>query len=222
VALNGDGQAALKAVKTLIARQIEKGAFDAGRNTLAAGVKAGLIAGDYGVVSGAVVGFVNATAGFLHRLAWMAYEYHEVRAANKILAHPEEIDLTIFQVCPLLGCYVLTCSNTSDILNFVLADLGSKDFDKRVARMAHDLESILSRASVLIYHARYELPGAVPLKGQVIRANGINSWMARQKQRVTVGAYNLARHPVKTPREWLAHKAARRKVLQQEAFAWDD
>ena len=48
-----------------------------------------------------------------------------MKAGNRRLYSPNSLDLTVFQDCPVLGCYMLTCSDTSLVANFFVADPGT-------------------------------------------------------------------------------------------------
>lgn len=41
----------------------------------------------------------------------------DMRAGNKRLAAPSTLNLTVFKECPILGCYLLTCADTSAVAN---------------------------------------------------------------------------------------------------------
>jgi len=123
-ALSGDPLAAADAVKVIIKRELTKHTANAARQTTAAGVKfAGLFA-DLGTATNAGIGLGNTLAGLVIELYSLGLDIKDMRAGNKHLQTPENISLKVFEDCPLLGCYLLACSDTSNVANFFVADIG--------------------------------------------------------------------------------------------------
>lgn len=133
--LRGDPLAAADAVHELTKRALARHTVDAARNTAVLGAKiAGLFA-DLGTATTVTIGLANALAGLALELAQLGADIKELRAGNLALAHPESLTLEVFTVCPLLGCYLLTSSDTSNVANFFIADIGTPGWMDRLEVM---------------------------------------------------------------------------------------
>ena len=73
-------------------------------------------------ISGATASVTNAAfaiAKLTYRIRLICREFEEKNKANVALADAENIDLDIFKTCPLLGCYLLVCAETSTLIIFL-------------------------------------------------------------------------------------------------------
>lgn len=100
------------------------------RNTTQASLKASIQTADFtargvahfvdaGTASSAVIGAVSNLAKLVQQLYLFARELSETHRANKILASPDNFGLQLFEAYPLLGCYMLCCSDTSELVSLV-------------------------------------------------------------------------------------------------------
>jgi hypothetical protein len=89
-----------------------------------------------------------------------------MRAGNKRLATPDTLDLTVFNDCPILGCYLLTCADTSAVANMFVADIGLPGWMKRVEDMKKkQMDPLLKIATKNITSSRLQLEGLSSDKG---------------------------------------------------------
>lgn len=164
--LRGDPYAAAEAVQDIIRRDLAKHSVDLARQSTATGLKiAGLFA-DLGTATTAGIGAANALAGLGLQLASLGIDVKELRAGNKRLATPETLDLTVFSECPLLGCYLITCADTSTVANFFVADIGLPGWmDKVEAMKKKQMDPMLKIATKAIESSRMQLEGLSSNKG---------------------------------------------------------
>lgn len=79
---------------------------------------------DAGTASSTAIGAVTNLAKLVQQLYLFARELVATRRANKLLASPDNLGLQLFEAYPLLGCYMLCCSDTSELVSLVrTADL---------------------------------------------------------------------------------------------------
>lgn len=227
LALGDDAQLALASLQTLLHRQIAKHSLSAVQSTTTAALKPGLSVADMGAASGPLIGALSSAADLVQLLVWLILEINEARAGNKILAgSAEDIDASVFEVCPLLGCCILTCSTRSNILNWLVEDMGSDNWMQSVEQMNKRITPILSLASQRIVDARYELPpppGMAVSPGDVIRADegDLLIKLERLKQRAVGTAKRSILHPKGTWKQWKANRRVKKKIKDQSQ-AWDD
>lgn len=184
---------------------------------------------DLGAASGPLVGALSATANLIQTLVWMILEMKEARAGNKILANPGNIDISVFEVCRLLGCYILTSSTRSNILAWLAEDIGADYWMDVVGVLNKRITPILAIASHRIADARYELPvppgsNAVMHAGDVIRSDegDIFIKLERIKAQAVGKAKNGILHPQMSWRNWRAGKQLKTRIKDQAGIAWDD
>jgi len=114
----GDPAAALDALQVMIGREMRETAADAGAAALklAADITALLTSGG---IASPVTNYVTDFARNLGQLRYTAHlfsrDQNEADAANKYMTHGPW-DLSLFKCSPLLGCYVLACSDTSAVI----------------------------------------------------------------------------------------------------------
>jgi hypothetical protein len=79
---------------------------------------------------------------------------------NLHLQHPNTLSLEVFEDCPLLGCYLLVNSNTSDIVNLMLEEIGQPDWKGNVEKMVKEsITPMVKDANELINKSRLEVVG---------------------------------------------------------------
>jgi hypothetical protein len=151
--LPGDPQAAANAVIVIIKRFLAANTADATRNTAAAATKiAGLFA-DLGTATTAGIGAASALS-------------KQMKAGNKQLADPDTLDLNVFRVCPILGCYLISCSDTSMVANFFVADMGLPGWmDKVEAMKKNQLDPLIKNANKAIVSSHLRLDSLKANKG---------------------------------------------------------
>ncbi len=164
--LPGDPQAAANAVIVIIKRFLAANTADAVRNTAAASTKiAGLFA-DMGTATTAAIGAASALSKLIQELAILGRDYTEMKAGNKLLADNANLDMNVFQVCPVLGCYLISCSDTSMVANFFVADMGLPGWmDKVEAMKKNQLDPLIKNANKAIVSSHLTLQGLKANKG---------------------------------------------------------
>jgi hypothetical protein len=165
-ALPGDPQAAAEAVVVIIKRFLAANTADAVRNTASASTKiAGLFA-DMGTATTAAIGTASALSKLIQELYILGRDYKEMKAGNKRLIDPGTLDMTVFTDCPLLGCYLISCSDTSMIANFFVADMGMPGWMDKVEKMKKtQLDPLIKNANKAIVSGHLSLDGLKSNKG---------------------------------------------------------
>jgi len=176
----GDPAAAAESVRAIIKRELGKHSVDLGQQSLSTGSKiAGLFA-DLGTATTAGIGLANAVASLGLALYALGIDIKDMRAGNKRLATPASLDLTVFNECPLLGCYLLTCADTSSVADFFIADIGQPGWMDKIEKMKKtQMDPLLDIASKYISESKLQLEGLQSNKGTHVKKD----FFARQKSR---------------------------------------
>ena len=133
--LRGDPVAAAEAVQTIIQRDLAQHSIDLARQTAATATKIAGAFADFGTATTAAIGLANTAAGLGLQLYCLGRDIADMRAGNKHLEKPDDLDLTVFGDCPILGCYLLTCADTSLVANLFVADIGLPGWMDQVERL---------------------------------------------------------------------------------------
>lgn len=180
--LGGDPVAAAEAVHGIIKRDLARHSIDFARQSAACGTKIAGLFGDLGTASTAAIGLANAIAGLGLELYALGIEIKTMKAGNKRLAQPNTLDLTVFEDCPLLGCYMLTCADTSSVANFFVADIGLPGWmDKVETLKKKKMDPLLKIAGKDIEKSRLQLEGLSSNKGTHMDP----SFFAKKKSKYT-------------------------------------
>lgn len=164
--LPGDPRAAAEAIITLLERKLSNDSISAARNTASLTGKIGGLFADFGTATTAAIGAINAAAALAQELAMLGLDFTDKKAGNELLAEPDKIDMNIFKVCPILGCYIIVCSDTSNVLNFFVADIGLPNWMDRVEDMKkNSLDRLIRDANRFIVSSKLHLDGAPTNKG---------------------------------------------------------
>jgi hypothetical protein len=70
----------------------------------------------------------------------------------------------VFDKYPLLGCYYVVCVDTSDVVNFMLNDMGAENWMDDVEKLTAKMQPILRVSRKLIADARFEIEHMPKLK----------------------------------------------------------
>ena len=164
--LPGDPSAAAEAVLVCIKRFLAANTADAVRNTASASTKiAGLFA-DMGTATTGAIGAVSALSKLIQELAILGRDYTEMKAGNALLKGSEPLDLGLFRVCPVLGCYLISCSDTSNVANFFVSDIGLPGWMDKVEKMKKtQLDPLIKNATKAITSSHLTLEGLKQNKG---------------------------------------------------------
>lgn len=156
----GDPEAAFASLQKCLERDVKQKAIGATIQTADFGTRLGTTFVDGGLLSGPVTGAVTAFAKLAQQIFQVGRDYKEAQQANALLADHNNLDMRLFKTAPVLGCYMLLCSSTSDILN-----LSSVGF-ARTWDWKSEAEEIIRKhiwptqelAAELIKDARWEIP----------------------------------------------------------------
>ena len=164
--LPGDPTAAAEAVLVCIKRFLAANTADAVRNTASASTKiAGLFA-DLGTATTAAIGAASALSKLIQELAILGRDYTEMKAGNLLLKDSAKLDLNLFRVCPVLGCYLISCSDTSNVANFFVSDIGLPGWMDKVEKMKKtQLDPLIKNANKAITTSHLTLEGLKSNKG---------------------------------------------------------
>lgn len=164
--LSGDPCSAADAVIIIIKRDLAVHSIDLGQQTVATAGKIAGILGDLGTASNIAIGLTSALATLGLKLYVLGQEIADMRAGNKRLEKPDDLDLTVFKECPILGCYLLTCSDSSTVGNFFIADIGLPNWQTRFEEMKKTrMDPMLKIATKAIKESRLQLEGLSSNKG---------------------------------------------------------
>lgn len=162
----GDPSAAAEAIQAIIKRDLAQHSVKLGQQTVATGAKIGGLFADFGTGTTAAIGVANTLASLGLQLFSLGLDIKDIRAGNKRLAAPNTLDLTVFNDCPILGCYLLTCADTSAVANMFVADIGLPGWMDKVELMKKkQMDPLLKIASKNISSSRLQLEGLSSDKG---------------------------------------------------------
>ena len=117
-----------------------------------------------------LAGFAKAMAMLSLRVHLLGRDFYEKYKANRILGQSSSVALSadLFEKCPILGCYFLACSNTSDVINFVVDDIGCSGWKFDVEKLVRDsIAPMIEVAREAIGDSRLEVDGLQMSKGAV-------------------------------------------------------
>jgi hypothetical protein len=175
----GDIMEGFKALQVVLDRVVTSETTQAGLQTADLATRTVLSFADLGAASSTAVGVAFTLAKLLHKLYLLGREFAETRDARKLLANPDNLDSRLFAVYPLLGCYMLLCSDTDAIINMVRAgkmrkgairfgDLAWKEQVVWVKK--YSLDPVLERAAAMVYSSPFFLRDAVTKRGMPVHA----------------------------------------------------
>jgi len=162
----GDPSAAAEAIQAIIRRDLAQHSVKLAQQTAATGAKIGGLFADFGTATTAAIGVANTLASLGLQLFSLGLDIKDMRAGNKRLAAPNTLDLTVFNECPILGCYLLTCADTSAVANMFIADIGLPGWMDKVELMKKkQMDPMLKIATKNISSSRLQLEGLSSDKG---------------------------------------------------------
>jgi len=160
----GNAAAALQAMVAVIDREIIKQSADGVIRTAAfSGKLAGAVA-DFGTATTAAIGAIESVAIILNTLVDVVKDARQKAAGNKLIA-AGKIDIELFNVCPILGCYYIAVQDHSTIMNFEIDNMGRENWRQEAERLRYALEPVIKKAAELISRSRLEIPDMDGAKG---------------------------------------------------------
>ncbi|HTS32238.1 MAG TPA: hypothetical protein VMH81_40495 [Bryobacteraceae bacterium] len=190
----GDIAEAFKALQTLLSRAVATEGVQAGLQSADFATRTVLSFTDFGAVSSTACGVAFTLAKLLHKLALLGREYAETRDARRLLANPANLGTSLFTSYPLLGCYMLLCSDTSDTVNMVRAEgmrknavrFGDLAWRQQVEWIKKDgLDGVLERAAALVYSSPFLVRDAVTKRAMPVHALYGVSGLDKLQQKVS-------------------------------------
>lgn len=124
---------------------------------------------DGGAVTGPAIGLLELLAEIFQTVIEYVRDYKECQAGNRELLLGA-LNLDIFKVSPILGCYFLVVQDHSTIINFAVADYGTVNWMFDVEQLVGKIRKALDRSRQFIHASRLEIPGMSNVKG-VVDAN---------------------------------------------------
>jgi hypothetical protein len=198
----GDPYAAAAAIRRMIERkrnQYTRLATIYGTDTAVRAAAVIADAATYGAPT--VSSVVNPLAALGKSLALLGLQiflvgrdYWEKWKVNKALggATGATLSKAIFDTCPLLGCYFIAGSTTSNIINFAVGDIGATGWKLDVEVMVREhIEPMIGYAREAISDARLEVSGLERSKAAVNDTTGINYINKFKKSMVTMVAARI-------------------------------
>lgn len=156
----GAPQAALTSVGTLLKRRSNDNFAQGAVKAVESAVNGALIGTGYGgaATAGVSLGAKIATLAVVIRRRVL--EYKEMNKGKLALAKPDTLTPKVFEICPLLGCYLLTNSDTSSIVMSCFAEgTITANFMTEVEKNKKGIDPLLKSARELIGESLFELKG---------------------------------------------------------------
>jgi hypothetical protein len=159
----GDPGKAVAAIERVLSRDITRRATQgtmAGFEAIARGVATG--------VGGPAAETVAAGVMSIAKLTFQVYvigrDFQEKKQANDVMNGAEPVTYTVFDKYPLLGCNYVVCVDTSDVVNFMLDDMGADNWMDDVEKLTRKLQPIVATSRKLIDDGRFEIEHMPKLK----------------------------------------------------------
>jgi hypothetical protein len=193
----GDMAAAFKALTLLLDRQTTAATIQATIQTADFTTRTAMSFVDFGTISSTLVSAISTVSKFIHKISLLGREYSETRHARRLLADPGRLNASLFQAYPLLGCYMLVCSDLSEIICLTrdAALQGGIPFgaegwmdDVEHVKKTH-IDPVLERACQVIYKSPFMVPN-MPMH-RLYKPDFIDS--ATQKGSKARFAFNIGR-----------------------------
>jgi hypothetical protein len=160
----GDPEAAFDAILVLLTREVKSKTGRAGTATVAFTGKALGAVLDAGAVTGPLMAVLETLAGIFQDIVECARDCHERNTANDLL-NLGALNLELFNMCPLLGCYYLVVQDHSTIINIAVGEYGGPNFVFDAERMIAKVRPVLEQARAYIQASRLEIADLEKAKG---------------------------------------------------------
>jgi hypothetical protein len=169
----GDPRAACLAVGEIIDRARNENLVKGSINATHAAATAGMFFVDGGAISGPVAGAAKTAANICQSLYLWARDIKEMIKGNEALGDAEEMNADVFKISPILGAYLVTESNTSDLLSFMISDIGLPQWMSKIEMLLPQLNYVQNEAGKLIRGGRLKLNG---LETNMWKFRGLSRW----------------------------------------------
>ena len=159
----GDPDKAVIAIERVLSRDITRRATQgtmAGFEAIARGASTAL----GGPAAETIAAGVMSIAKLTFQVYIIGRDFQEKGQANDIMSGAEPVTYTVFDKYPLLGCYYVVCVDTSDVVNFMLDDMGSENWMDDVEKLTRKMQPIVQTSRTLIADSRFEIEHMPKLK----------------------------------------------------------
>ena len=159
----GDPDKAVTAIERVLSRDITRRATQgtmAGFEAIARGASTAL----GGPAAETITAGVMSIAKLTFQVYIIGRDFQEKGQANDIMSSAEPVTYTVFDKYPLLGCYYVVCVDTSDVVNFMLDDMGSENWMDDVEKLTKKMQPIVQTSRTLIADSRFEIEHMPKLK----------------------------------------------------------
>lgn len=166
-----EARSAINALIRILERERNADIYSAGVSFAEFGGKIAGLAIDGGVASNTAIGLAANIAKLLNIVRIVYRDVSEKNAANRLLASGE-IDLDVFETCPLLGCYLICCLPHSALMALILDRFGDPGWmDMAERTVVHHLNPLREKARSVIAAHRFEVRSLARFPGML----GVNT-----------------------------------------------
>lgn len=166
----GDPGKAVAAIERVLTQDIARRATQGGMASFEA-IARGVSSAAGGPLAETVAAGVMSIAKLTYQVYVIGRDFQEKAYANGILSGVEPVTYTVFDKYPLLGCYFVVCVDTSDVVNFMLEDMGSDNWMDDVEKLTKQMQPVINISRKLIADARFEIPN-MPKLHRVLKVAG--------------------------------------------------
>ncbi|PKI02984.1 hypothetical protein [Glaciecola sp. 33A] len=155
----GEPNSAISALIILLQRERTSVAARAAITTGEFGGKLGGLLLDAGTLTNAVVGMTAQLAKLTVLIMEIYRDVKERNAANILMQKPENIDITLFETCPILGAYLICCAPTSVMVNAIFEKFFEQAWKGEVVyTVKKHLKPLQDQAQGLVLEHRFWIP----------------------------------------------------------------
>jgi len=155
----GDPQKAFDGLMKCLKRDRTSKALEASQASAKFALQTAGTFADMGAATGPAIAAANAAATLAHKLFLFGREMKEVVKANEILKDPNNLDFRLFESYPLAGCYMIRCSDLSDIIAMSTVQFGNPGWMDDIEDMKkHFIDPMIKHCNRFIKASLFEIP----------------------------------------------------------------
>jgi hypothetical protein len=152
-----ESKQAIEAVIRILERERNADIFAASVSAAELGGKIAGLAIDGGMASNTAIGLASNVAKLTNIVRCVYRDISEKNAANKLLASGQ-VDVKVFEVCPLLGAYLVCCLPTSALMALIFDRFGEEGWmDVAERTSSKHLDPLRAKARSVIQEHRFEI-----------------------------------------------------------------
>jgi hypothetical protein len=153
----GGPDEAIGAMIRILERERNSDVFSAGVSLTEFGGKLAGLAVDGGTASNTAIGLASNVVKLMNIIRIVYRDIREKNAANKAMAQGD-VDLSIFETSPLVGCYLICAAPTSVLTNLILDQFGeARWMDNLERNKKRHIEPLQDKARKVIKNHRFEI-----------------------------------------------------------------